>query len=370
MKPLTVIHVSTESGFRGGERQVRLLTDGLAARGHRCVVACPPGSALLEDRRLVGMGTPLASRGEFDLLAARRLAGMVRAERADLLHAHTSHAHALVWLAGLMAGVPAVVSRRVDFPVGGNPLSRLKYHGRGIHYIAISDGVRRVLEAGGIPGNRIAVVHSGVDPSRYEPRGAARDESEAGQWGATRGVPLLVNVAALVDHKDHATLLRAAAVLRDRGVAFRLVVAGSGVLENELRALCHDLALDERVAFVGHVADLRPLFRAADVFVLSSHLEGLCTSILDAMLAGLPVVATRTGGVPEIVMDGRTGLLVPPRAPEALASAIGRMLADTDLRLGLAAAGREHVLSDFTATRMVEGTEAAYGRILASPAST
>jgi glycosyltransferase involved in cell wall biosynthesis len=360
----TIVHVSTETGWRGGEQQVRYLTDGLAARGHRCIVVCPRRSALYADRERAGMARPLEHFGEFDIFAASRLAHLAESEGAHLIHAHTSHAHTLAWLAARKTPVPAVISRRVDFPVGGNWLSRRKYDAPSVHYIAISDAVRGVLLQAGIASSRIAIVHSGVDPSRYAFRGGPRDEAAAAGYGTLPGVPLVVNVAALVDHKDQTTLLRAAAALARDGAAFRLVIAGDGELAAHLKSLAAELGIADRVLFAGYVRDVPALLRAADLFVMSSHLEGLCTSILDAMLAGVPVVATRTGGIPEIVEHGRNGLLAPPRDPGALAAQIRALLGDPDLAAALATEGRATVMRRFTNDSMVDGTLAAYRDIL------
>ncbi|MCX7718140.1 MAG: glycosyltransferase, partial [Candidatus Sumerlaeaceae bacterium] len=245
-------------------------------------------------------------------------------------------------------------------------LSRAKYHAPHVFYIAISEAVKSVLVAGGVPEHRISIVHSGVDPNRYAMRTtASRDEKAARWFGAGAGTYLIANVAALTDHKDQATLLRAAAMLRLRMPEFRLVIAGSGELEGPLRALQAQLGLESHVEFLGHLPDLAPLYRAADLFVMSSHLEGLCTSILDAMAAGVPVVATRAGGIPEIVRDGLNGLLVPVRDPEALAAAMETALRSPMLREVLSHAGRRTVEEEFSHDRMVDGTVEQYKAILA-----
>lgn len=360
----TIVHVSTELGWRGGEQQVKLLTDGLAARGHKCVVLSPPRGALYQDRQRVGMAEPLRYFGEFDIFAASRLANLAKKIGADLIHAHTSHAHSLAWLATHRLAIPAVVARRVDFRVGGNRLSRRKYFASGVHYIAISEAVRDVLAESGIDSQRVAIVHSGIDTSRFPQREGPRNDSAAKEFGAVPEVPLIANVAALTDHKDQATLLRAAARLRDRGVAFRLVIAGGGELEVPLKSQCSQLGLQDRVLFAGHISDLRPLYSAADLFVMSSHMEGLCTSILDAMWIGIPVVAMRTGGIPEIVEDGSNGLLAMPRDADGLADALEKVLRNPTMAENFAAEGRKTVLQKFTADRMVEGTIAAYREIL------
>lgn len=367
-RPLTILHVSTERGWRGGERQVKLLTDGLAARGHRCLVLSPPEAALFRDRSQCGhpgiIPVPLRRMGGFDPFAARRLARLVDEEKVDIVHAQTSHAHSLACLAQRWMSAPVVVSRRVDFPVSPNFFSRRKYLDPRITYIAISEAVKQVLAASGIAPERIAVVHSGVSLELMEKDLALLRTEARSALELAPDQPLILNVAALTDHKDQATLLRAAALLRERVPAFRLVIAGSGELEEPLKRLASELSLESRVTFAGYVKPLDPLYAAADLFVMSSHLEGLCTSILDAMSAGIPVVATRTGGIPEIVCDGENGWLVPPRDPEALAEALARALADADRRARFAEAGRRTVLGAFTNNSMVEGTLKVYRGVL------
>ena len=357
----SIVHISTEKGWRGGEQQVKLLTDGLVARGHKCTVLSPPDAALFADRDKARMARPLRIRfGEFDLLAAREIADVAKKARADVLHAHTSHAHALGLIASRMIGKPLCVSRRVDFPVGGNWISRRKYLAKDVHYIAISEAVKQVLIASGIGEFQVSVAYSGVDPERFRPRGATRDEQLASQWGAAPGVPLLVNVAALTDHKDHETLLHAARLLRDRGVEFHLVIAGTGELEQKLREQQKESRLEQYVTFAGFVKDVGPLLRAGDIFVMSSHLEGLCTSILDSMSVGLPVVATAAGGIPEIIKDGKNGMLARPRDSAGLATAIQKLLASPELRIQFAQQGRQTVIEKFTCDKMVDATIDAY----------
>ncbi len=363
--PLSVLHVSTETGWRGGEQQVKLVTDGLARRGHTVRVLSPPGAALLADREKVGLGTPLPVRwGEWDFAASRLIARTAKEMNADLIHAQTSHAHSLALRAAHRLDIPLVVSRRVDFRVGNNWFSRRKYLHPAVRYIAISHAIKDVLVASGIASSIIHVVHSGVDPDRFPARGQTRDEELARGWGAGPGVPLLMNAAALTDHKDQATLLRAVAILKQRGIPFRLVIAGSGELENELKALQQQLDLEKEVVFAGYISDLSSLYPAADVFVMSSHLEGLCTSILDSMSAGVPVVATQTGGIPEIVRHEENGFLAPPKNPEALADQLIKLINNTALQNQFRAAGRETVLSGFTNDTMVDGVANAYRKIL------
>lgn len=292
---MKILHVDTHRGWRGGQRQLQLLVRGLAARGHR--------------QELVG---PVERHG----LRTWPLWRLMAAARGkDLVAAHTSQAHQLCVLAGLRP----VVHRRVDFPVSGG----WKYR-RALGYICVSRAVHQILDQ-----PRSVVVYDGVEALAPAP------SAELGSG------PVVLAVGALVDHKDHATLAEAA-----RGLDARVVVAGEGPLR------------PEGLEYLGQRDDIAALHARAQVFVHSSKLEGLGQAVIEAMLSGLPVVATRAGGVPEVVGDA--GLLVPTEDPEALRRALQRALeGDHPPR---------HLSVDqargFGVDRMVEGTEAAYKAFL------
>jgi glycosyltransferase involved in cell wall biosynthesis len=338
---------------------VLYLLRGLAARGWPVLLATPPDGVLASRAGdLGGARIPVTARGDLDLRAARRLRASLGA--ADILHLHTGRAHALGLLAawGRRPRPRLVVSRRVDFPIHGGAAGRLKYRHGVDRFIAVSEAVRRVLLEGGVSEDRVVTVHSGIDPERMrvppDPAGLRRELS------VPQGTKLLGFIGALVGHKAPEHLVAALARLPE-GV--HGVFAGEGALEADLRRRVRSLNLEPRVHFLGVREDVPRLMRSIDVFVLPSRTEGLGTSVLDAMAAGTPVVATRAGGIPEMVEDAVSGLLVPPDDPEALAGALRRVLNDAALRAGLirGAAGR---LGEFTADRMVEGTLAVYHSVL------
>ena len=167
---------------------------------------------------------------------------------------------------------------------------------------------------------------------------------------------MIGNVAALTGHKDHATLVEALALVRPLVPEVRLVIAGEGELRPALEAQVRARGLGDRVVFAGFRRDLDRLLPAFSVFCLSSRLEGLGTSLLDAMAFGVPVVATAAGGIPEAVEDGVTGRLAPPRDPGALAGALADVLGDEARRRAFGAAGRRRFLERFTAEHMVAQT--------------
>ena len=367
---MRVLHLNTERTWRGGEQQNLWLAAGLRDLGEESEVVAQPGSPLAERARALGLPVhEVAMRGEWDFGAVGELRRLFEERRPDLVHMHTSHAHTLGCLAARRprsrTGRPLLaVSRRVDFSIYRNFLrtSWLKYRFLGDRYIAISRAVRDVLVKDGIPGDRIEVVWSGVDAHRME-RAARKDLR--GELGLPPGTPLVGDVAAFGWHKAQEVLVEAWPLLLAEVPGAHLVLIGDGECRPAVEALARRLGPSgSSVHFLGFRDDVPEVMGSLDLFVMPSILEGLCTSALDAQAAGVPVVASAGGGLVEAVADGRTGLLVPPRAPPALAAALARILRDRDLRERFSAAGRVHVRERFSVKAMVEGSRSVYGRML------
>ncbi|MBN1517649.1 glycosyltransferase [Candidatus Sumerlaeota bacterium] len=363
---LRTLHIDTGLEWRGGQNQSWQLCLGLLARGHEVLALAQPGSPWAERLREAGVEVrEIRMRGEFDPIAVRGIRRAIREFKPHLIHTHTAHAHGLaVWAAGRRPDIPVVVSRRVDFAIGGNWLSRRKYGHPVCRYLAISNGVRDVLIDGGIPAERIRIAPSGVDPMRFE---GAHDRAKArGELGLDDGAFAILNVAALTDHKDQTTLIRAAQGVVRQAENATVLIAGEGELQPELERLIAELGLAGKVRLLGHRADVPELLAASDLFVMSSKLEGLCTSIIDAMLMRAPVVACAAGGIPDLVIHEQTGLLAPPQEPQALTEAILRLHGDAALRERLAEAAHKHAMQHFTCDSMVEATLRAYREFLES----
>jgi glycosyltransferase involved in cell wall biosynthesis len=346
--------VDSARGWRGGQNQVLLTAKGMERRGHEVIVVCRTGSALRDRAHAADLDVrPLAFGGDFVPTAALALRQLARRFRADVVHVHDPHAAAAaLWIGSSSSHLFA--SRRVDFALRG-PLSRWKY-GRCRRVIAVSRAVARVLEGDGLPAASVRVVYEGV-PDRPPAEGG---EEALRALGVPAGAPVVGNVAALTAHKDHATLLAAAAQVIARVPDARFVIVGQGELESRLRTQAYELGLESRVLFAGFRSDVDRLLPAFDVFCLSSHMEGLGTSLLDAMCYARAVVGTSAGGIPEAVEDGVTGRVVPPGRPDALAAALTEVLLDRARREAMGRAGRRRFLERFTADRMVEETLAVY----------
>ena len=365
---IRVLHVDSEIPWRGGERQVLELMRRQRRRGDEPHLAAPVNAAIFARARAESFPVhAVAMRGTWDLFAAAALARLHRTVRPDVVHWHAARAHALGAMAAAFAPVPArILSRRVDFLVRRSLGSRILYAQPIDAIAAISGGVRDALIRSGVDAARIRVIPSGIDLAPFDApfdRAALR-----AKLGIAETDVLALQVAALAPHKSQKTLLQAMAVMRPRHPNLRVWIAGEGPLRDALLREHASLGLGESVRFLGFREDVTDLLRAADLFVISSHLEGLGTSILDAMAAGLPVVATRVGGIPEAVTDGETGILVPPFVPPMLAQALSELAGDPERRARLGEAGRQRARL-FSADRTEELTRELYEEILARSAT-
>jgi len=358
------LHIDTAQTWRGGQSQVRYTVLGLRALGHRAALAADPSGALFQ-RMSEGLDlVPLSTRGEIDLAAAWRLSRVLKQLRPEILHAHDPSGVAMAATALSIASPrprPALVaSRRIEFPIARNSFSTWKYS-QVDRFLAISRAVRDRLIADRIPSSKIEIVHEGVDVERLVslPHG----NLHAALFLPTHS-PIVATIGALVAQKDHHTLVEAAAIVVKQVSDVRFVILGEGDLRPHLEKQIKHLHLERHVFLAGFRVDVLELLKDADVFALSSTHEGMCTSLLDAMAAEKPAVATAVGGVPEVVDDLATGFLVPPREPEALASRIVQLLKDEGLRRRMGRAGLERVRRLFTVERMVQETDAAYQKFV------
>lgn len=357
------LHFDTERFWRGGQRQLLLLLEGLARRGVSATLAAPQRASLFDRVRRAGFAVvPLAARNDADPFAVFRLAGLLRRERFDVIHCHTGRSHAIARLARPL--VPAnfrprlVVSRRVAFE-STSLLTRWKFAGVD-RVLAVSEAVKQRLIVAGIDPARIALVRDGI-PAAEAAADSAERERVRHQLHLSPANRLVLHIGHLGAEKGQSDLIAAAVPIHAAVPDARVVIVGGGKLRASLEREA-SAAGEARVLFAGFwpPESIGSLLAAAEVFVLPSRQEGLGSILLDAMSAGVPVVATSTGGIPEIVRDGDTGLLVPPASPAALAKAVIRLLKDPALAGRIAAAGRTFVREQGGADRMVEETLAVY----------
>jgi glycosyltransferase involved in cell wall biosynthesis len=358
------LHIDTARSWRGGQSQVRYTVLGLRAIGHRAALVAHPEGELYR-RMAEGLDLiPLAPRHEIDLAAAWRLSRVIRQLRPDVVQAHDPHAVAMAATAlAITAPTPKpalVASRRVEFRIAHNSFSRWKYNQVDC-FVANSGAIRDRLAADGIRAAVIRVVNEGVDVERIARLPAKNVHAEL--YLPTHS-PIIGNVAALVPHKGHHHLIDVAAlVVRDVPDA-RFVIVGDGELRTALEQQIHHKHLERHVLLSGFRTDVLELTKGFDLFAMSSVSEGMCTALVDAMAASKPAVATTAGGIPEVMVDGETGFLVPPRDHRAMAQRIVQLLKDDALRARMGAAALRRARERFTVEKMVKGTAAVYEEVV------
>jgi len=359
---MNILHLDDQIGWRGGEQQASWLVQGLVAKGHQVWIAGKPDGEFLKSSHGGAPLTrvPLPFWTELDLYTCWRLAQIVYQEEIDIIHAHTSHAHTIACITKAMARrASAVVSRRVSFPPKTDIFNKWKYRAPDA-LLAVSEKVAEVLRESGLPEELVTRVYSAIDLSRLDVPAASRKD-----LGVPAKAKLLLSAGALVDHKDHATLLKAMPGIVAAHPKVHLLIAGDGALRASLEQLIEELELAAHVTLLGHRSDVPALVNAADLYVSSSWSEGLGTSVLEALACETPVVATVAGGIPEMIVTGKTGWLVPNRDPNALALAVIEALENPKESARMAAAGRKLVEQRFTADRMVESTLEVYLQLFA-----
>ena len=347
---ISFLFVDTERVWRGGQHQLFTLLKGLLERGHEIHLACLPGTLLEQQARAIRVNVhPLYFRNEF--IGFWRLLALMRQIRPNIVAFNTPRPILVGSLASRLVRVQArFIFRRVNFPLGRNPITRLKYNWGIDCIVAISDSIRRQLEKGGVPPWRIRMVYEGLDLRDY-PRKDLRQKHAFQQ-------PVVIGtVAHLSREKGHCHLVEAAASIPDVQRRMRFVLVGEGDCRRALENQVRERGLQGCVQFAGFQRETLEYFQSFDLFVLPSLSEGLSSAILSAMASYLPVIATNVGGIPELVRHGENGLLVPPADPAALAQAILHLAHNPQEAFRMGQRGRRRVEEEFTLEKKILETE-------------
>jgi glycosyltransferase involved in cell wall biosynthesis len=353
---MRVVHLHRIRGIGGSERHLLTLLPALAELGADPILVGLDDPAWDVKPFYADLGVPavrLPAPRDLDPVLFARLRQALRSLAPDVVHTHLVHADVY---GALTAGGATLVSTKHNddrFRLGPFRYLERTLTRRAARVIAITEALRRfTVDRVGLPSNKVTVIHYGLD----EPPKA---------WGETDlklpGGPIVLAVARLVPQKGVDVAVRALA-----GLDATLVVLGEGPERARLEALADELGV--RLLLPGRVGDVTSVLRRADVLVHPARWEGFGLALLEAMLAELPMVATRVSSIPEIVVDGETGLLVPPDDPAALAAALRRLLDDDDLRRRLGEAGRRRAREQFSVERMARRTLEVYETVPSSEA--
>jgi len=363
---MNILHYNAVNGWRGGEQQGLYLVRGLAKYPVKQYCLGQPGSEFLERTAPYAEKTfSIRSRGELNPYVVFSLLGLIRKYGIDIVHAHTTHAHAYALQARLLyGGFRLVVHRRVDFSVKDNFLSLYKYRSAKIdRIIAVSGFIKKLLMNQGVSASKIDVIYSGVDSERLRTSATDVGRLLKREYGLDEDVSVLGNISAFSGHKDHLTLIRAFDICIRKGYKCVLFLLGDGDMRDEIIAEIERRNLDKKIIMPGFRSDLWNFIGGFDVYVHSSKDEGLGTSIIDALANGIPVVSTDAGGIPEILGNNEYGLLVQKGNPDELAKGIIAMLEDGVLRKKYEKAGMVRAES-FTADATVENTFKLYSDLI------
>jgi glycosyltransferase involved in cell wall biosynthesis len=349
--------------YRGGQHQALLLLEGLRERGHTPELIAVRDSLLALRAKEIGAPVHVADPGRRRLSAALQIRKLLRERRVDIVHANEPHALSSAWLARAHHTVPIVVSRRIALHLSQGLFSLARYQAAA-RVVAVSHFVERSVVQSGIPADRVSVIYDGVQiPPEIS---QTQQESARNQLGIPREIPCIGNVAAFVPEKGHALLLDAFAKLRMQLPECVLLLRGEGPELSKLQSLARNLHVADAVKFLLPTIDIETMFAAMDLFAFPSHEEPLGSALLAAMAHALPVTAIARGGIPEVIEEGKNGLLVKDLDPDAFASAIARLVARPDEATRLGRAARETVIARFSANEMVEATLRVYEHFLSA----
>jgi len=363
-----VLHTESSPGLGGQE--IRILDEArwTAERGWRVIVAAQSGGRLAAQAREAGVETvAMPMRRAWDVAAVRRLVGLIRAEGVSIVHTHSSIDGWLGGMAGRLARVPVVRTRHVSIPIrrGWNPV----YTRLADRVVTSGEAIRALVLAAGVPPDRVVAIPAGVRLASFDGAGARDGAPEALLRSLGLERPVIGSVAMFRGSKGHDHLLEAFQLLRAEIPGARLLLVGDGIRRQWVESLARERGLRDAVVFAGFRDDVPALLAAMDCFALAStRTEGVPQSLLQAFAAGTPVVATRIGGIPEVVEDGRTGLLVPPEDPRALAAALAAVLRDGAAARQRAARARRLVEERFSHRASVGRLLALYEELLGGAA--
>lgn len=357
---MNILFIDTEYTWRGGENQLLLLLDGLKEKNTQTHLVVPPSSAAykrLSGSKLAKM-YPINMKGASILIAIFKIAQYCRQNSIEIINTQTSHAHTIALaVKHLYPQVKLVVHRRVDYAPSKNIFSSYKYLSKKVdQYIGISNAISTILTQYGIEPHRVATVRSAVKEKSYE----SSDDSSAKirlcqELHLDPKLPLIANVAYLTPQKGHETLLRGLGVLTERNINYNCIIAGDGPLRSKMERLAKELNISKNTHFLGIRNDPLFILQAADILAMPSNDEGLGTTILDALHADCCVVATRVGGIPEMIIHQETGLLSEKQDGKAHGDNLARVIEDQELARKLAVAGKQYVSKEFSVTKMVDG---------------
>ena len=345
---MRILQLSSESSWRGGEQQIAYLVEELAKKNISPIIAGREASKFSEyaaDSKWQYLN--LGMKNSLDFRSALLLKKICKEKTIDILHAHSSRSHSIAHLASLLGNnKPIVVSRRVDFPPKDNVISRHKYNMANVKRIAcVSKAIENMISPILTNQEKCTTIYSGIDHSKFS-------ETLASEWlrkkyELDKDTILIGNTSAIAPHKDYFTFVDTAEhfIKNNENIKVKFFIIGTGPMEQEIKGYVARKKMQSDIVFTGFLDNMTEVLPSLDIFFISSETEGLGTSILDAFACKVPVVATEAGGIPEIVINEKTGLTAAVKDAEALSNQLQMLIKNDTLRIQLTLAAHEKALA-------------------------
>lgn len=369
MQNIEILILITELGIGGAQKLVAQTAEGLNRNKYEITVACLYQAGYwakwLESHGISVLD--LKMRSKFDFHVLTRLASHVRSKEIRLINTHLFHANLVGTMIGKRVDVPVIISTRHSDEIGGRRreiINRLTVPFRD-HTIAISDSVMRTeLKRSGVNPLKISTITNGIDTNEFLKSDEHLIASIRNEFDLSNDDIVIVYIGRIVPEKGLAFLLNAVRLLKPKCYDTKVLIIGGGTAESEVQSMVAKNNLQDSVILGGIRTEISEILSIGDIFVLPSLWEGLPLGLIEAMAAAKPVIATAVGGVPEIVINEKTGLLVPPADSESLAEAILTLLKDPARARQMGEAGRNRAIEHFDIKRTIQQTEALYDSLL------
>lgn len=362
---LKILHINAEKEYRGGETQTICLSKKLIERGHESTICCQPGSGIerkCTDNKLPCLSTAMVS--DIDLRGAYAIRRWLSRNPVSIIHSHNPRALAMGFILKLSGNsIPHIHTRRIDFPISGKLSSKIKYSRGADSIIAVSSAVKESLVHCGVEESKITVIPGGIDKEKFQRK--TKSSSLKDEFSIPDNSFIIGAVSHLSRHKGHIYLINAMeGICRSRKNTF-LIIAGEGNLKSELIKISRDKGLADNIIFAGFRNDMENILPQFDILVHPTiEGEGSPSAIKEAMIAGVPVLASDIAPVREIISSGNVGILFPPAKNEEIEKAVLNMIDNPEIRKKISSEALKKAEKQFGIDESVERTEALYYQTL------
>lgn len=361
----TILHINAGEVWSGIEQRIFSISRLLNSDQFKIILAVSPSSPLC--KKAGSYNIPLLSlkigKWKFNPVVIWKLSRFLKTHKVDILHTHRSSDHWIGVLAVRLFGLSGqckIIRTRHNFTrIKNNWINNKLYKEWTDRIIAVAEVIKRqLIDENNIFKNKIITIHSSIDVKKFNDNFSG--EAIRKEFSIASDTVVLGMIGRLREHKDYPNMFEALKIIIKRVRNIKLLIVGDGILESELKSMVQKMELSNYVIFAGKREDIPRILSEIDIFVLSSSVEGSPAVIKEALIMEKPVVSTNVGGIPEIIQDGVTGILVPPHNPEALANAILDVINNRHKFLEMARKGKQVIINEFSETRLAQLTAKVY----------